>query len=150
MNQPMNSFLRAILTILRSDTTTLSGVWVGLYTAINASFGPNVTMANLTEASYTGYVRQQIPNWTTPYFNLAQRNAVTDGALHFSPGDASFPQTIIGVLFGSTSVAGGGTLLWADQLATPVGLTSPTTILNYVPEFDLDPAANYGTGSIIA
>jgi len=151
VNIPMNAFLQELLAKGTSDTAGLDGVWIGLYIGINASPGPNLTMANLTEASYDGYARQQVGAWTEPYLSSDGQNAVIDGALHFRPSDSSFPQTMLGALYGSSSVSGGGNLIMIDPFPAPgVGLLGPNNVLSYVPEFELPAGGNYGGGDVLS
>jgi hypothetical protein len=146
----MNTLLRAMLATLSADSTTLEGKFVGLYTALSASLGPNLTMANLTEPTYTGYARQALASWSAPYMSSSGRNAIIDSALHFTASDTVTTNVILGAFLGSSSVTGAGTLEYIDPFPNGITISGPTTEITYVPEFDLDPGANFGGGTLVS
>lgn len=140
--QLTNVFIRAVLDDLGADTAKLNGIWVGLYTAVNGSVGPNLAIGDLTEPTYTGYARQQLLTWTTAYLDGSGLDTIIDGALHFKPSDTMTANTILGAFLGSASAV--GVLVGIDPAPSPVPLTGPTTILTITPKVSLDPNGNFG------
>jgi hypothetical protein len=147
MNQPVYDWFKKALVALGNDTTTLKTRWVGLYTNLAGGPSPNQVLANITEANYTGYVRQVLGAWGTPYTSIDGHEAMNAPALTFLPSDTVTSNTILGAFIGDASVA--GNLLLTDQFANPVPLTGPTTSLTIVPRFGFDPAANYDFNVVI-
>jgi hypothetical protein len=117
-------------------------IFVGLYQGIAPPAGPESVMANLTEATYTGYARQALTPWTSPY-NASVGFVTIDGpALHFTPADGVVPNTILGWFIASAAV--GGTLLAIEPLATPAPLIDADSTLSIMPRFAIDPTASFG------
>lgn len=145
---PTRAFLKGLCAGMGSNTITtgtdLFGCFLGLFTNV---YSPNVNtlLANLTEATYTGYVRGAI-TWNAPFIGEGALSLIEGTKVDFRPSDTITPNTIQGAfIVGSDSV----TLLLVEVLPTPVPLTSADYLLAYIPRVGLDPGANYGL-SVVA
>jgi hypothetical protein len=112
----------------------LNGSLVGLYTNTPFIWTPRAKLADLTEASYTGYARQPAA-FLTPWVNPVNQAEVAGDTLLFQPTPALVvPVTIIGYfLVDSTGLI----LLGGDNLPTPVVLQLVTDAVVIVPDFTL-------------
>ena len=135
------------LTELASDTTKLHGQWIGLYKAIDAPLGPNLKMADLTECNYPGYARQQLGTWNGPYIDTNTQAAINAPSMYFACSDTTTPNSVLGAFYGSASAA--GTLKLVDNFPAPMGMGTPSDAFTYIPGVGLDPAGNYGGGTVV-
>lgn len=124
----------------------LVGSYLGLYTAISPNPSPQSVRADLTEATFTGYVRKAL-TWANPVDSSNGFSELLAGLLTWTPSDAVTPNTIIGVALFDASTA--GNLLGMDVLTPPVPLPTQFTSLNYVPAFGLLFVSNYDSGTPI-
>jgi len=69
---------------------------IGLFTNW-AGFSPDIALADLTEAAYTGYARQAVV-WSSPYENTNNEAAMSSGDQVFRPTDSAAPETVIGAM----------------------------------------------------
>lgn len=142
---PTRVMLADILAVLTQAAAGAAGplhaVFMGLYVAPTPLPSVNLVMADITEASFTGYVRQAIV-WGPAYIAQAGFEAMDAGSLHWQPSDAVAPNTVAGFFIASASTA--GILLAACKLDTAVALPDAFHLLDLLARWFLDPAANYG------
>jgi len=112
----------------------LNGALVGLYTNAPFIWTPKAKLADLTEATYTGYARQAAA-FLTPWINPVNQAEVAGDTLLFQPsGVLVTPETIVGYFI----VDGTGLiLLGGDNLPAPVPLSIPTDAVVIVPDFTI-------------
>jgi len=85
----------AAANITSADYTGVFGdCQIGLFTSWPGA-NAELTLADLTEADYTGYARQSI-TWTTPYEGSDETANMISGAHVFRPTDSATPNTVIG------------------------------------------------------
>jgi len=103
-------------------------------------------MANITEANYDGYARQEVV-WYPTYQDLDGAQQLDGVSQYFSPVDSLIPLVITGMFMASALT--GGTL-WMQQ---PIGgagypLGGPTGALVVVPSIQFSPTGNFG-GAVV-
>jgi len=139
--EPTSAALDDWLTTLKSDSTTLGSSSVGL---IAAAFSPSPTLklADITEANYSGYVRQAVGAWAGPFIDDNGLSYIQGTLLNFHPSDTTTMNTIFGAFMtpGSSSTK----LTLAEQLASPIPLDATTTNLSIAVRVALDPSGNFG------
>lgn len=147
MIKPVRFLLHGILNNARAATQILdpATVHVGLYTAIAGPADHNRVLADLTEATYTGYARQPVTSWTDAFDSALGLIMMVGDNRHFTPTDAVAPNTILG-WFLATAVTG-GTLLAIEPLASPAPLANADNTLTIEPVFGFVPTGNFGEGS---
>jgi hypothetical protein len=119
----------------------LANVWVGLFVAPTPAILPSSTMANITEASYDGYVRQEVA-WL-PEIVSSGGNVTKKGQnMLFAPIDGTVPNTITGA-FLATALTGGSLIAGAAAPA-PIFLGAPPSGLFIVPVLQLPSTPVYG------
>lgn len=121
-----------------------AAVFVGLYQGIAAGISRERLLADLTEATYTGYARQAVGAWSGAYVSPSGLILVDGPALFFSPADAVTPNTILGWFMADALVA--GNLLAIEQLDNPVPLPNALTQLTIVARFGMQHSVTYGEG----
>lgn len=141
MIRPVNPLLLSTLDLLTALGGTLNAVFCGLYTARAVPITPTILIADLTQATYTGYARQAITPWTSAYLSSTGLIIIDGPGLHFVPTDAVTPNTIMGWFI--ASLAAGGILLAIEELATPVPLLTADSTLTIVPRYGHDPLGTY-------
>ncbi len=119
----------------------LAFVWVGLYTSPTPPLQPTSTMANITEANYDGYSRQEIV-WLPEIVEVDGSVTKKGQNMLFAPTDALISNTIQGAFL--ASAASGGVLIGAAAAPTPIPLIGPAPGLFIVPVLKLTSAPNYG------
>lgn len=124
----------------------LVGTYMGLFTTIAGVASPSTVRTDLTEATFTGYVRKAM-TWANPADSSGGYSELLGGLLTWTPSDAVTPNTIIGVAL--YDAATNGNLLGMDLLNPPIPLPSQFTSLNYVPAFGLLFDAVYDQGTLI-
>lgn len=145
---------RALLADILADITQaasgtaghLHAVFLGLYVAPTPVPNVNLLMADITEATFTGYARQAIV-WGPPYVSQAGYEAMDAGSLHWQSSDAVTPNTITGVFIASAITA--GVLLAAMKFDNPVALPDQFHLLDTLTRFALDPTAFWGDGDVV-
>ncbi len=150
MLRPVRKLLHDTLNAVRAAMGTLDPAtkFIGLYTAITGPADHNRVLADLTEATYTGYARQAIGSWTDAYDSTTGLILITADNKHFTPSDAVAPNTIIG-WFVADAVTGGA-LLAIEPLASPVPLANADNTLTVEANFGFLPTGNFGEGSEIS
>jgi hypothetical protein len=134
---PSRAFLDGIVNALGNSSMTL-------HTAVKNSFeilitnepAPtvNTVLADLTEATYTGYLRQVCATWTGPFVAEGDYSLEVGPAHHWQPTDTITLNTITGhALVGDDSV----TLLATEMFDQPIGLSSILTGFDTVPRIGL-------------
>ncbi len=112
-------FLQALLAQLAeyqasgSFTGALENVWFGLGLAPTPAPTPQTTLANVTEANYTGYSRQLV-QWYPPFLSAAGPFQLEGHSLKFTPADAVTPNVITFAFLATAQV--GGTYLMGTLL----------------------------------
>jgi hypothetical protein len=124
----------------------LANVWVGLLTAFIGTPNKNSVIGDLTEASFSGYSRQQVTTWSAPIFSSDGTVKATGNQLPFTPTDGLAPNVIQGLFYADASVS--GRLLGVQIFDTPISLIDTHSRLLATPEIALDPAGNYGACEI--
>lgn len=119
----------------------LAFVWVGLYVAPTPTFLPTSTMADITEANYDGYARQEVV-WLPEIVNSAGDVIKKGQNMAFAPTDATLPNTITGAFL--ASAATGGNLIAGAAAPTPIPLIGPPSGLFLVPVLQLTSGQVYG------
>jgi len=144
MLRPVRKLLHDNLNAMRAALGTLdpATVHIGLYTAIAGPPDHNRLMADITEASYTGYARQPVGSWTDAYDSTTGLILLTADNKHFTPNDAVTPNVIAG-WFLATTLAG-GLLLGIEPLAAPVPLSNADNTLTVEANFGFLPTGNFG------
>jgi hypothetical protein len=95
----------------------LHGSFAALITAVNANVDENLTAADLTEATYTGYVRQPMVMPTTTYDEAGTSVEGACGMLTWQPTGAAVSEMVVGVAYFDALTA--GNLLGYDPLPSP-------------------------------
>jgi hypothetical protein len=121
--------------------------YLGLYTAISPSASPDSVMANITEASFTGYARLQNTTWSGPSYAAAGLAEILTQLLEWTPTDGAVPQNIAGVFWADALTA--GNLLGVDPFPSPFPLPDQFSTLAWVGKLALQLAADYGAGILI-
>lgn len=125
----------------------LSGAWLGLYQPPTVPITPQSSMAQITEANYDGYSRQQIA-WFPPYTSGSGPEQLSAQDLFFMPVDALVTNQITGVFIADAFYA--GNLLAAAVLAAPgVQLNSPTRALKVQANVQLGTGQVYGAPFVV-
>ena len=142
MLQPTNVFSLAVLNAITAAAGLLDDAEVGLFTD-GGPAGGLATLADLTEADYTGYARQTITDvqWGAAYLAAGAIPAVRGPALDFVPTGTAITNVIIGWFLADST---GLILYWVEMLDEPVSLGSPFTVLSFRPGIQLPPDGIYG------
>lgn len=125
----------------------LDNVFVGLYTAGPAA-GPGVVLGDLTEATFTGYARVEVANWSAAYVTSDGKVTIDGNNVHFSPSDAVTPNIVIGWFIATASTA--GTLLGMEQFASTKPMQAADNGVTVVPRLQFPQANDYGSGTVAA
>lgn len=96
----------------------LNGAKVGLIAA-PFTVGPGLLLADLTEATFTGYAQVTVAAWSAPAIGPDGTPSVDGGDVVFTPSDAVTPNLIYGWFLVDS---GGSNLLYAYQDDVPVPL----------------------------
>jgi hypothetical protein len=120
----------------------LGAVYVGLAIAPTAGITWQSTMANITEANYDGYARQEVV-WYPPYLAGGGPATLEGQSLHFAPTDATVPNNIIGV-FLADAPTGGHLLAFASWPGTGAPMSNPSQALTVDAFFQLPFQLVYG------
>lgn len=144
MQKASRALLHTFLSAARAATGSLdpATVHVGLYTGIVGLPTSDRVLADLTEATFTGYARLPMTSWTDPYNAADGKVTISGAAKHFTPTDAVTPNTIQGWFI--ASALAGGVLLAIEPLDTPAPLANADNTLSILPRFSLDPNASFG------
>lgn len=148
--------VQAALNTLLTDSLIAAGtnpkgvfntVYLGLFTAW-PGFNLTRVRADLTEASYTGYVRQLVV-WGTPTFDPNGRPSVYGGGLTFESTDAVTPNTVIGAAL--YDAATNGNLLALAAFNNPVALAAAGNAVDITPKLAIPgtEAPDWGVGSVL-
>jgi len=124
-------------------TGPLFGAWLGLYQQGTPGVQPNSTMANILEANYDGYSRQQIA-WFPPFVSSAGPAELAAQDLFFAPTDANVPNMIAGA-FMVSAFYGGVLLAGAPTPSGVIPMVGPTSAIKVQPTFQLPPSLIYGS-----
>lgn len=125
----------------------LNGVWAGLFQQGTPPPTPQMTMAQIVEASYDGYSRQAVV-WFPPWISNAGPEQLAAQDVFFVPSDALVANLITGVFIADAFY--GGNLLMAALLPVPgVNLGSPSQALKDETIFQLPFNQIYGGPKIV-
>jgi len=141
MVQPTRAWLLDVLATLGVATGLLDDATLHLFTAGTPS--PDAVEASFTEADYTGYAAQTIADtaWGTPFLAGGTIPTIKGPLSEFRPTGTTVTNVVTGWYLLN---AAADTVIASGLFAAPVSLLSPSTALFMVPEFQLDPSANYG------
>ena len=120
----------------------LYGAWLGLYQTGTPPVTPNSTMANITEANYDGYSRQQIL-WFPPIVSQSGPVLLTAQDLFFEPIDALVANQILGCFIADAFYA--GSLLAGAPAPGNIVLGRPSNGLKVQPQWSLTTQTQYGS-----
>jgi hypothetical protein len=127
--------MRAIMTTLKSDSTTFSGAVVKLYSA-PITVTPAVTLATLTEASFTGYVASTTFSWNGPASDEVGNAYLFGPQLTFICTGSTTLNTIYGA-FAVGSGVDSVNLLWVEPFANAVPIANIGDYVAYSPQISL-------------
>jgi hypothetical protein len=120
----------------------LEACYLGLSVAPTPAYRFASLIADITEANYDGYARQEVV-WYPPYVSTQGPVTVEGASLFFAPTDAVLAATITGVFL--ATAPSGGLLLGGAPLAVPYPiLANPLTALTIVPAVQLPLGAVWG------
>lgn len=129
-------------------TGVFSAVQLMLYTN-NVAVSPNLTITDLVEASFNGYIRQTI-TWSASARHSSETDAfamIANGVSKFERTAGGVDQIVRGYAIVETGV--GGNLLAVRALDTPETMEI-NGMLNIVPRLGLDPTAVIPSGDVTA
>lgn len=119
--------------MLKDALSVDEGYSLRLYTAVSPALGPNTTLANFTEATFTGYSAKSLTragaSAATTVSGAAQ---ITWAQQSWTNGGAS-PQTILGYYMVAVT---SGKVLWCEAFGTSRVLNQ-NDVLQLTPLFDL-------------
>lgn len=145
MNIPAQSFTDALLVAAGSDSTQLGSGSIGL---IAAPFvpTPSLTLAEITEASYTGYARQGIGNPTVTFTGADGNEYVEGNTVRFQPTGSSSVNNI----YGSFTTPGSSTttMITAELFPAPIPLAGPSNQITITPRYGLNPLTGMGNNIV--
>ncbi len=121
--------------------------YIGLYTDFAPPPTPDSVLANLTEAAFAGYARQQITAWSGPSYSGGVAAEILGPLLEFTPSDGTAPQVILGVFWADALTD--GNLLGVDPFDDPFALPDQFTTLAWIAKLQLQITESYGDGIVI-
>jgi hypothetical protein len=120
---------------------TFYGSYLMLYTARDKTT-PDLTLADLTEANFTGYARQPLTALGAPYLSDDNRAAQDFQAINFQSTDNAHPNTVVGMAIVSANV--GGNVLAYEEFAAPILFANAGNGATVLPRIELPPTADWG------
>lgn len=141
MIQPLHVLLQKFLQDAIQVGRSLDGVFVGLYKA-TTGINPNMTLADLTEADYTGYARLAGTPWSADPFISGQRDTIQGPSCLFRPTGSAVTNLVLGMFLVSANV--GGNLLSVAPFPAPRAMMGTDDVIEVLPRMAFDPLANYG------
>lgn len=116
--------------------------YLGLCIAPTPAFTPLSVIGSLTEATYTGYARQQIV-WGSTYVSSTGLQVIPGGSLVYQPSDAVTPNVITGAFLADALTTGN---LLAGLLFPSPGFSLPNaaSALEMVVRWGFDFSGNWG------
>lgn len=125
----------------------LHGAYLGLFISPTPILTPASVMADIAEATYTGYARQALV-WGSPYISAAGPEALDATGLIFQPTDAVTPNTALGMFLADAATVGN---LIASVRFPPPGVPLPDQFhaLQIVGRALLDFNANWGDATLV-
>jgi hypothetical protein len=123
----------------------LDGVYVGLSVAPTTAQNPNGVLANIHEATYTGYARQLLV-WHPAYIEPAGSVAIQSASLYWTPTDAVVPNIITGLFLADAITV--GNLLGAEQFDVGQNLGGPSNAFSSTVLVQLLTTLGYGFSTI--
>lgn len=143
------AFAKSLLnaSILAGPTAgPLSGLFVGLFTS-TVPITPSTLLADLTEASYTGYVRQALA-WGTPVNGPDGAADVPATSLEWvMTADAVTPFFVHGYFL--VHLIAGTVFLAGETFAQPVGFTLSGDGFTMVPNYRQTATEDLGSATVI-
>lgn len=113
------------LTAMKAVGGDLNGAKVGLYTNVHQP-SKGTLLADLTQATYTGYALVAIATWGAPFLDPIGNPTMVGNHIQFQPTDGAVPNTITGWFIVDSA---GTDLLIACALPTPVVLADASHAL---------------------
>lgn len=134
--------LQEILATIRATGAPFdpATTYVGLYTAV-ANNQLATTMANITEATYTGYARKLSSPFSGPFIDASGNVFFQGGLEKFTGPSDGTGQNIQGIFIANALTA--GDLLYFLDFQSLVSLLLPTDALDFVMIFQLSAAAQW-------
>ena len=127
-----NSEWLAMLTALIATGAPWNGGKVHLFQN-NIVLGPTVTLANLTEADFTGYAASSAVTWGTPGYLPNGTAVVTGDTKQFQVGSTP---TVFNTVYGwYLTDSTGAILIFARSFDTPVVLSAALQIVDVLPAY---------------
>lgn len=126
----------------------LFNCWVGLYQTGTPAMQPTNTIADIVEANYDGYSRQEVI-WFPPWISSSGPEQAASQDNWFSPVDAGVSNNITGVFLADAFY--GGNLLVSAALANPGAvLGNPNEALKVQEIFQLPFQTIYGGPDVVS
>lgn len=147
MFQPTLAFLELTLNILGGTGGALdpTGIWAGLY-QVGSSVGPGMVFEDLTEATYDGYDRIQLEEWTASWLS-GGKPTIQGGSISFVPDGDSISNNIGGYFLIDTATDTGN-IRGYEPFAPTVTMASELNRVTIEPRLTLDQLANYGAAGV--
>lgn len=129
-----------------TDKGPLAGLKIVLYTALAAQPSQSSVWDNLTEANYTGYVRQDV-TWAGP-FDTAGGSALVSDATTWTPTDDATPQTIMGYALVTDTVP--PVLKALENYPSPIPMVGPVDGFVMTIQAGILSLVNLGTAAVVS
>lgn len=150
---PTVTLMQQILAAAREHVTAgnftgpLYQPYIGLVTG---TFNPSPTTAlsDVVEGNYTGYARQQITAWGSPYISQDGNAAVDGGPLQFQPSGTITVTNLISGWFLADALTAGNYLA-GEIISPPAPLQQLTDSLTIVAKIEQPGASGMGSGLVI-
>ncbi len=125
----------------------LDGLYLGLGQFPTATLNPSQALADITEATYTGYARQAVV-WHGPFAVGTYDQSIQTASLFFTPTGTTIGNQITSMFLADALTA--GNLLMSQVLPNgPVFLNGPDNTLPLAVIFQLLTATNFGRGVVV-
>jgi hypothetical protein len=137
-------FDKASVLDMRADTAWLGNASIGLVAAPLVPT-PATTLANITEANFSGYKRQAAGVASVPFVDPNGVISLEGPSLLWQPTDTVTVNTIYGLFWtGSPSTS----LMGVEMFDSPIPLPDTLHALTIVPRIGLDQNASYGSSLV--
>ena len=121
----------AALFLATTIRTALAASHMALYTALARPIGPAVTLGDITEASYDGYVRKAIANFLPSYLDPSGGASIQSGTQQFDYGPVGAPPVTNNVLgFYLLDAAGAVVVIGSFDSAVPMSIVGDSIPVN--------------------
>lgn len=141
MNIPTKALIDEILVLAGSSSLALGNGSIGLIAAPFAP-SPTLTLASITEATFSGYARQGYGNPSVPFTGADGNEYVQGNTVQFLDNATTTVNTIYGLFV--TNGHDSTTLIDSDQFATPIFMNGPSSQITITPRFGINPLGGLG------